>query len=265
MAKKPTVDISYSRILVVVISLMFGLMVLGVVFKAFSTDTDIRSQAAARTDITAGIWDFNGSTLDAWTADHFATKSVGNGFLLVILPKTITKSPYLNRKDLQLSIPAGNKTFRMRMAVGTPTATPQTDPPRFTMNVYYRLEGKSNWENPIPIEGKADGVYREYAVKLPVIAGILVSELQINMSGVASATPVSVDWIKLTYQRTSAWNTNLPRPSITAVPRPPDNRVCIQVITWARNSKTQECKQFSTPCYVPEGWVADRTCSAVMK
>jgi len=41
-----------------------------------------------------------------------------------------------------------------------------------------------------------------------------------------------------------------------------DNRACIQVITFARNTKTGECRTFSTPCDVPAGWVEDSGCKA---
>ncbi len=33
-----------------------------------------------------------------------------------------------------------------------------------------------------------------------------------------------------------------------------DNKICIQVITPARNTQTGEIKEFPTPCDVPEGW-----------
>ena len=36
----------------------------------------------------------------------------------------------------------------------------------------------------------------------------------------------------------------------------PDEEVCIQVITPARNPATGEVRDFPTPCDVPEGWTA---------
>lgn len=36
--------------------------------------------------------------------------------------------------------------------------------------------------------------------------------------------------------------------------------ICIQVITPARNPQTGECKQFPTPCDVPEGWTKVSSC-----
>ncbi len=262
MTRRHAKSTSYTRILTVVVFLMFGLMIIGLLFKAFSADTDIRSQAAARTDVTVGIWDFNGDTLDNWTAERFDSARIGNGVLTLKLPKSGTKTPFLNSKDVHLSVPAGNKTFRVRMAVDSkPTTSSLPNDSHFAINVYYRLEGKSNWERPLTLDGKADGEFREYAVKFPFIAGILISEVQLNMSNIPAAGSVTLDWVKLTYQRTSAWTTNLPRPSITNAPRPPDGRVCIQVITWARNSTTRECKQFPTPCALPDGWIADKTCT----
>lgn len=35
---------------------------------------------------------------------------------------------------------------------------------------------------------------------------------------------------------------------------PPQDKVCIQVLTQARNMKTAELKTFPTPCDVPDGW-----------
>lgn len=38
-------------------------------------------------------------------------------------------------------------------------------------------------------------------------------------------------------------------------------RACIQVITPARNPLTGECRNFPTPCDVPEGWVITQSCN----
>lgn len=35
---------------------------------------------------------------------------------------------------------------------------------------------------------------------------------------------------------------------------------CIQVIQPAKNPATGECKDFSTPCDVPKGWVKAESC-----
>jgi|GEM_PF-2409753 len=39
------------------------------------------------------------------------------------------------------------------------------------------------------------------------------------------------------------------------------NRICIQVITPAKNPITGECKEFPTPCDVPPGWQKVKSCS----
>lgn len=36
--------------------------------------------------------------------------------------------------------------------------------------------------------------------------------------------------------------------------KPKENRICIQVVTPARNQETGEVRNFPTPCDVPEGW-----------
>lgn len=38
--------------------------------------------------------------------------------------------------------------------------------------------------------------------------------------------------------------------------KPRENRICIQVVTPAKNTQTGEIKDFPTPCDVPEGWEA---------
>lgn len=40
-----------------------------------------------------------------------------------------------------------------------------------------------------------------------------------------------------------------------------DGRVCIQVITPARSPQSGECKEFPTPCDVPEGWEEVGSCN----
>ncbi|MBI1982437.1 MAG: hypothetical protein HYS68_02555 [Candidatus Levybacteria bacterium] len=40
----------------------------------------------------------------------------------------------------------------------------------------------------------------------------------------------------------------------------PNGRVCIQVITPARNPGTGECKEFPTPCDVPKDWEKVNSC-----
>ena len=39
-----------------------------------------------------------------------------------------------------------------------------------------------------------------------------------------------------------------------------ESGVCIQVITLAKNSRTEECREFSTPCSVPAGWETVAEC-----
>jgi len=43
-------------------------------------------------------------------------------------------------------------------------------------------------------------------------------------------------------------------------PKLDNNKVCIEVITPAKNSNTGECKDFPTPCDVPEGWQKIKSC-----
>lgn len=46
----------------------------------------------------------------------------------------------------------------------------------------------------------------------------------------------------------------------TKVSSPSNGRVCIQVITPARNPGTGECKEFPTPCDVPKDWEKVNSC-----
>src|SRR3989344_3918909 len=45
------------------------------------------------------------------------------------------------------------------------------------------------------------------------------------------------------------------------LPLPVERKVCIQVLTTAKNLKTGEVKKFPTPCDVPDGWEATPTAS----
>lgn len=45
-----------------------------------------------------------------------------------------------------------------------------------------------------------------------------------------------------------------PASSPTATLQPKDDLVCIQVISYAKDPETNECKEFPNPCVVPEGW-----------
>lgn len=42
-------------------------------------------------------------------------------------------------------------------------------------------------------------------------------------------------------------------------------KICAQVITPAKNSQTNDCKEFPTPCDVPEGWETVGDCSLIEK
>ena len=42
-----------------------------------------------------------------------------------------------------------------------------------------------------------------------------------------------------------------------------DEQICAQVITPAQNPETGECREFPTPCDVPEGWVVVDSCPLV--
>ena len=54
--------------------------------------------------------------------------------------------------------------------------------------------------------------------------------------------------------------TPTPTPSAGSGQAPSEDEFCIQVITPARDPKTGECKDFPTPCDVPEGWEAVDSC-----
>ena len=45
-----------------------------------------------------------------------------------------------------------------------------------------------------------------------------------------------------------------PTPAASPSPSEAPQRLCAQVITPAQNLLTMECRDFSTPCDVPEGW-----------
>lgn len=49
--------------------------------------------------------------------------------------------------------------------------------------------------------------------------------------------------------------------NLVRLPVNADGRICAQVVTPARNAKTQECRVFPTAC-LAEGWTPDRACAA---
>ncbi|MBI2597405.1 hypothetical protein HYW41_04570 [Candidatus Daviesbacteria bacterium] len=50
----------------------------------------------------------------------------------------------------------------------------------------------------------------------------------------------------------------------TPIPSPSSvDQICAQVITPAKNPKTGECKEFGTPCDVPEGWKKVDSCENI--
>lgn len=323
MAKRRSQTRSYGAILATVLFLMFSMLAAAMLFRVFHTDTDIRSQAAIRTDVTAAIWDFPGTTPEGWSALRFGAAGVRDGMLFATVPADISRSPYFRIHDASVKLPTGNKTLRLHVRVGGPsglagetcaadvrrcadgsfvsrdpdngcrftvcrdtsTAAPvdadehssagtapvllPPDPTsRFTFHVYYRLQSKQTWEKPLSLEGVADGVLREYTLRLPQIAEITVDDIQITVSRTPAPTTIALDWIKLVYQRTPAWNNlpSTPAPSGTPAPllrRHPGfgNRICAQVLTPARQEGTGVCRTFATPCDIPQGWKADRSCA----
>ena len=44
-----------------------------------------------------------------------------------------------------------------------------------------------------------------------------------------------------------------------------DSSVCIQKTTYAKNPQTEECKQFPTPCNVPDGWNIVENCKKIQQ
>ncbi len=50
-----------------------------------------------------------------------------------------------------------------------------------------------------------------------------------------------------------------------AIPRCLKPTICIQVITPAKNPETGECKEFPTPCDVPEGWIKVNACPTSLR
>lgn len=51
----------------------------------------------------------------------------------------------------------------------------------------------------------------------------------------------------------------------TPTPTPTPQKVCAQVITYAKNPATNECKTFPTPCDVPTGWTTVPSCPRLTK
>lgn len=59
--------------------------------------------------------------------------------------------------------------------------------------------------------------------------------------------------------------TQTPNPTLVPTEEPKSgsssSTLCIQVITPAKNNSTNECREFPTPCDVPQGWTKVTSCA----
>lgn len=99
----------------------------------------------------------------------------------------------------------------------------------------------------------------QVAVVLVLLAGIVTSVYLVNRPEMLKFLP-------------KAFNPFAKRPipsfSPTPVPKPVSGPICIQVITPAKKIATdgaEECREFPTPCDVPEGWKKVDSCGPTPK
>lgn len=127
--------VRFDKILVGVLSLLFGIVGLVFIYQAVKTSTEQRSKAAEARTIYKQ-WEFNGENTEGWTAVLPGTATIKNGALIVSMVKG-TALPAFRNSSVKTSIPKGLKTVSISMAVGavqaptitkgpipTPTAAP---------------------------------------------------------------------------------------------------------------------------------------------
>lgn len=95
----------------------------------------------------------------------------------------------------------------------------------------------------LPPQGRISRMLTEYFPNAP---SDLMGSLRVTASGLVAAGAVHV---------------LMPDGKFTSVPvEALPAQACIQVIAPARNPLTNECRNFPTPCDVPEGWVQSSAC-----
>ncbi len=214
---------NFSKILTVCIVFGGGILVLALLYNALFSSTDTRSKAAV-SEVVLKTWNFD-TTAEGWSVKGVPS-TVRDGRMTFPLgpanpPVTLSYSETVPVPDT-----TAGKKLKVRIAAALSGNA--------VLGTTSNSEGNNDQESVIP---GAPGWFRLVPANLRNFLELLYQ------------------WI-FVYKRPS----NLGHLLEGLVNAPPDTN-CIQVIQPARNKETGECRQFPTPCDVPEGWVADNTCN----
>lgn len=117
---------SFQKILILVFGVAFGLVALALAYQAVKTSADIRSKAAATSQIYKQ-WEFNTvNSPEGWYAVDPYTATVGNGFFTLSDLKT-KMLPAFQNTSAGVSLPAGLKKITFSMSVGRIITTGKRD------------------------------------------------------------------------------------------------------------------------------------------
>ena len=118
----------FQKSIAIAFGLMFVLLALVLSYAAFSGKSDIRSKAA-EIQIVHKQWEFNSASLEGWGSAKPFKIVVSGGFLTAIY-QDMYGPLSLNSTFAPVSLPVGNKTLAISLAVGNPvvsgTPTPTT-------------------------------------------------------------------------------------------------------------------------------------------
>jgi len=172
--------------------------------------TDQRSQARGMETIYKK-WEFNGRSSEGWSANSLEKVEVQNGFLWAAVSAK-NKNPHLKKEDVNTTLPPGDKKFKIRMAVNSPTlektlgtqdqknGSLETTPIKsdFLFTIYYKKADKGNWEKPVTIAGPVDGQLHEYIVDFSNKEIVKFDQLILQFTkGPVGGYRVQIDWIGL--------------------------------------------------------------------
>lgn len=240
----------------VAVALVLGMVALVMFYQAVQTNTEQRSKAAIDDSIYKS-WEFevnSGSSFDGWIGNQVTSLNIRGGSLWAIVNDTPSTQirpiiGSISNSAFSVTIPAGNKGLRMRMAVGaaTPTnpndqvkcqprpacldtkpscdiaepvegwckASPNTSSGQFQFAVYYSTDGLRP-PTRVTFSGIADGAFHDYYLRFPDVGQISVNKLQFDFNnfGVANKQ-VQLDYIRIVGPVTVT-----PEPTVIVSPMP---------------------------------------------
>lgn len=257
------------RTFTILAALFFGLVALGVSYRALTRGTELRSKAAESL-VVFKQWEFNGVTKEGWSGKNIEAVKVNGGYLTGVLGKQSERALVNTAAKAKLDA-TGNKYIRISLTVvapgksgdskkkGKPTPIPEP-PPVFT--IQYMSDGDKTWSPPVTLKQEPPQPSDPrsgssiYSAPLLTTDPMTISQLRLNVpSSIKSGSTLKVDWIRLSgdnlrppcQPRPSCLDTAdrrcfLPEPSEGWCPiTPTPTRTCISL---------PSCLNYDPPCTV---------------